>query len=273
MPGPRKLLRLHPAPRAEVDAQGLYLARELHQRGREGAPFVYADFVSSLDGRIALADAVPPELTGGTDLRLLLELQAQADCVITNAGYLRAIAEGRQGDILRIGSVDGTIDLAHWRRRQGLADQPVVVIASASLDFEMPASLAESERTVLIATTRSAPAGRIERWRARGHRVLVAGEGDLVAGRPLVEALGRMGLGSLFLLAGPRMLETMLREGVLARLYLTLVHRLLGGEAIATMIAGPPLGPAGRLRLAALYHDADGPNGVGQWFAEFEAER
>ena len=91
-------------------------------------------------------------------------------------------------------------------------------------------------------------------------------------GGPLTRALGALGHRSMFLLAGPRMLETMLRDRMLSRLYLTIVHRLLGGEAPQTAIAGPELRDTGRLRLQGLYQDAAGPAGVGQWFAAFEPE-
>jgi hypothetical protein len=126
---PERLLRLYPEPRQEVELRGLYLAHELHRRGGPHAPFVYADFVSSLDGRIAVADLVPPELIGGNDLRLLLELQAQADCVITHAGYLRALAEGRLGDILNIGAPGERTCIAAYggrcQRQPGLSDPSV----------------------------------------------------------------------------------------------------------------------------------------------------
>jgi riboflavin biosynthesis pyrimidine reductase len=263
------LLRLHPGPLKEVELRGLYLAQELHRRGSPAAPFVYADFVSSLDGRIAVADRVPAELSSASDLRLLLELLAQADCVITHAGYLRAIATGRLGDILAIGQQEKALDLRQWRAAAGLPEQPTVVVASASLDFPIPPSLAQDTARVLIATGRSAPAGKVAAWRNRGYRVLVAGESS-VAGAPLTRALGELGHRSIFLLAGPHMLETMLRDRMLSRLFLTIVHRVLGGQSIHTLISGPELGGAGRLRLRGLYQDSRGSDGLGQWFAEFE---
>lgn len=265
------VLRLHPGPPQEVDLRGLYLRQELHRQGSPHAPFVYADFVSSLDGRIAVEDAIPPELSGANDLRLLLELQAQADCVITHAGYLRAIAEGRLGDILTVGGQPQTRDLASWRAENGLLPQPAIVVASSTLDFPMPPSIADDTARVLIATTRAAPADKAQSWRERGYQVLALGDGPWVEGKRLADALAELGHRSVFLLAGPRMLETMLRARMLSRLYLTIVHRLIGGEAFHTMISGPPLHDPGRLRLRALYQDSMGA-GVGQWFAEFEPE-
>lgn len=268
---PNRILRLYPGPSQEVELRGLYLRHAPHRQDRSDRPFIYADFVSSLDGRIAVQDAVPPELTGANDLRLLLELQAQADCVITHAGYLRAIAEGRLGDILTVGGQPQTDDLAAWRAQNGLRPQPAIVVASSTLHFPMPPSIADDTARVLIATTRSAPAEKAQSWRERGYQVLVLGDGPWVEGKPLADALAELGHRNLFLLAGPRMLQTMLRDGMLSRLYLTLVHRLIGGEDIQTMISGPLLGGGGRLRLSALHHDPDGPDGAGQWFARFDA--
>jgi riboflavin biosynthesis pyrimidine reductase len=267
-----RLLRLYPGPPQDRALTGTYLAHKLHRLGSAEAPFVYADFVCSLDGRIALeepgtgASHLPTGLISGNDFRLLLELQAQADCLITHGGYLRAIAEGRLDDILQV----GTRDLARWRRDNGLAPQPAVVVASASLDFPIPESLVRAEQRVFIATGAAAPADRIDALRARGYDVIIAGKGQSVEGAPLTQALGRRGFRSLFLLAGPRMLETMLRDGMLSRLYITIAHRILGGEGFHSLISGPELGLAGRLRMISLYYDMAGPGDAGQWFAQFE---
>lgn len=270
-----RVLRLYPGPPQDVPLAGLYLAHKLHTLAGAAAPFVYADFVSSLDGRIALDDPatgashVPAALRSDNDFRLLLELQAQADCVITHGGYLRAIADGRLDDILPVSAPD----LAAWRKANGLPAQPAIVVASASLDFPLPPSLARGAPRVLIATGEAAPAEKLAPFRARGHEVIVAGKGRWVEGGPLTRALAERGFRSIFLLAGPRMLETMLRDGVLSRLYLTMAHIILGGERFHSLISGPALGPAGRLRLAALHYDARQPDGSGQWFAQFEPLR
>jgi hypothetical protein len=66
------------------------------------------------------------------------------------------------------------------------------------------------------------------------------------------------------------MLDTMLRDRQLSRLYLTLRHRLLGGKNFHNMIAGPRLGEAGDLILRTLYYDRGQGYGEGQWFARFE---
>lgn len=272
------MLRLYPGPPQEAVVEGAYLAHALHRLGSAARPFVYADFVSSLDGRIALDEPggdsrLPPALRSANDLRLLLELVAQADCLITHGGYLRAIASGRLDDILQVGVRAGTEDLAQWRKASGLAPQPAVAIASASLDFPLPPSLVKHEQRVMVATGDGAPADKVAAFRAQGCEVFVAGRARYVEGGPLTRELGARGFRSLFLLAGPRMLETMLRDRMLARLYLTVAHCVLGGAPFHTLVAGPELGPAGRLKLQALHYDAAQPDGVGQWFAQFETPR
>ncbi len=272
-----RLLRLHPGPPQEMALAGAYLAHDLASLGSADAPFVYADFVASLDGRIALCDPqsgashVPEALRSAGDFRLLLELQAQADCVITHGGYLRAVAAGGLDDILQVGLREETRDLARWRERRGLGPQPAVAIVSASLDFALPPSLARYRQRVIVATVATAPAEKRERLRAQGCEIILAGNGRWVEAAPLTRALGGLGFRSLFLLAGPRLLEAMLRDGRLDRLYLTLAHRLLGGERFHSLIAGPELGPAGRLRLAALYSATERVEG--EWFALFETLR
>jgi riboflavin biosynthesis pyrimidine reductase len=268
-----RLLRLYPGPPLEMALAGAYLAQDLAALGSAEAPFVYADFVASLDGRIALCDPrsgeshVPEALRSADDFRLLLELEAQAECVITHGGYLRAVAAGRLDDILQVGLGAATGDLAVWRGQHRLQPQPAVAIVSASLDFALPPSLARHGQRVIVATTTTAPAEKRERLVAQGCEVVLTGEGPWVEAAALVHALGARGYRSLFLLAGPRLLEAMLRAGKLDRLYLTLAHRLLGGEQFHSLIGGAELGPAGRLRLATLHAGEEG--GVGEWFAEF----
>lgn len=262
-----RLLRLFPGPPEPAELRGLYLSHRLHEMGTVESPFVYGSFVSSLDGRIALGGAeagyLPDGLTSTADFRLLCELIAQADCLITHGGYFRAVRTGRLDDILQIGRLPATSDLRGWRQAAGLMPQPAIAVASASLDFEIPPSLARNGQSVIVVTGSDAPRHRVEALRGEGAEVVVLPAPGLVQGGALVSILGERGYRSLYLLAGPRMLGTMVRDRRLSRLYLTIVHRLIGGEAYHTMVDSPVLGPAGKLTLSALYQDS------GQWFAEF----
>ena len=271
-----ELIELHPRAGRRRPLRGAYLDDDVLAQGTPEQPFVYANFVSSLDGRIALAErpgeepGLPERLVSGNDFRLFQELQAQADCLVTHAGYLRALAAGRLDDILQVGLGESARDIAGWRAARGLTRQPGIAIVSGSLDFDMPESPSRHDQPVHIIASGDAPAERVERWRARGHEVHSAGPGPVVTGAAVTRLLGERGYRRLYLLTGPRMLATMLADGVLSRLYVTVTHQVLGGESFHTLSSGPALGAAGRLRMRSLLYDAAAPGGTGQWFCSFE---
>jgi riboflavin biosynthesis pyrimidine reductase len=233
---------------------------------------IYGSFVSSLDGRIAV---IGPErensnpldgLSNPVDFRLFQELHAQADCLITHGGYLRALAQRKLGNMLQVRAPD----LVKWRLRNGLSAQPALIVASSTLRFALDPSIAQHGQPLHIATGRKADRTRIDALHHEGRQIIFAGDDHMVAGAPLAEVLGTLGYRTAYLLAGPKMLDTMLRDAKLSRLYLTLRHRLLGGERFHTMLEGSPLGQAGLLRLKTLYLDANAETPDQQLFAQFE---
>jgi riboflavin biosynthesis pyrimidine reductase len=276
---PAQVLELYPHTGTRRSLEGTYLAHDLRTVGTPEAPFVYANFVSSLDGRIAVVEAhtkesyVLEDLTSSHDWRLFQELQAQADCMVTHGGYLRALADRKFEDILQVGVAKQALDIGRWRHEHGLTRQPAIAIVSRTLDFSIPPSLEQHEQPVHIITGNDAPAARVEYWREYGCEVIFGGTGESVQGAPMIRALGDRGYGRLYLLAGPQMLETVLRDRSLSRLYLTVTHQLIGGELFHTLTTGPRLGPAGRLQLHTLYYDTTAPKGTGQWFASFDVRR
>jgi riboflavin biosynthesis pyrimidine reductase len=267
-----EVIPLYPEPGPARPLKGLYLDERLHEQGSAQSPLVYANFVSSLDGRIALIEAdgaesnVLEDLTSSNDFRLFQELQAQADCLVTHGAYLRALAKGGLGNVLQIDNAE----LIAWRKRNSLPEQPTVVVASGSLDFPMPDSIEAHGQPLYIATGEAADPVRVQTLRSQGFKLIFAGSGKMIEGAPLVSALGGLGYKCLYFLAGPHMLDTMLRDRRLSRLYLTLTHRLLGGEQFHTMVPGPPLGQSGHLVLRTLYYDEGPPHRSGQWFAQFD---
>ena len=274
-----QILELYPRSGTTRALNGTYLAHDLQLRGTPDQPFVYANFVSSLDGRIAVVEAgtgesyVLEDLTSSHDWRLFQELQAQADCMVTHGGYLRALAKGKFQDILQVGVTKQALDIGSWRSDHALTRQPAIAIVSRTLDFPVPPSLEHHEQPVHIITSDGAPADRVAFWRERQCEVVFAGAGASVEGAPMIRTLAARGYTRLYLLAGPQMLETVLRDGSLSRLYLTLTHQLIGGELFHTLTAGPRLGRAGKLQLHTLYYDAVAPKGTGQFFASFDVRK
>ncbi|MFA6162146.1 MAG: dihydrofolate reductase family protein [Methylobacter sp.] len=269
----KNLLRLYPDPYEKVSIKGLYLAHELHKLGTTVSPFVYANFLSSLDGRIALEDTaqgtyIPKHITTASDFGLFMELHAQADCLITHGGYMRALGEGRLGNILQVRNKG----LAKWRWNHGLKPQPAIIIASASLNFPIHSSLHEHAQAVYIATGINAAPERIRYWQDLGYPILFTGEDQMVHGALLIHTLSRLGYKTIYLVAGPQMLDTVIREKQLSRLYLTITHQLIGGKDFRTLLTGAMLGPEGNLKLESLYYEQNSPAGSGQFFMQFSLE-
>lgn len=267
------LLRLYPEPCKKASIKGLYLSHQVHKLGTIESPFVYANFLSSLDGRIALEDTaqgtyIPKHITTASDFGLFLELHAQADCIITHGGYMRALSEGHLGNILQVRNKD----LAEWRRTHGLKPQPAVIIASASLAFPLHNSLHEYAQTVYIATGRNSDPDRVRYWQNLGYPILFTGDDKMVHGAPLIHELSGLGYKTIYLVAGPQMLDTVIREKQLSRLYLTLTHQLIGGKDFRTLLTGSMLGSEGNLSLEALYYEQNSPPRSGQFFIHFGLE-
>jgi riboflavin biosynthesis pyrimidine reductase len=149
--------------------------------------------------------------------------------------------------------------------------QPALVVVSRSLDLPPEGLLGGSGRRVIVATTEDADPDRVAALLELGVEVVRAGGGAVDGGR-LAGVLGSRGLGLAYSIAGPEVLHTLLRAGVLRRLYLTTVLRVLAGEGFATLAEGARLDPPADFRLAALYLDAEGPRGVQQLLQVYERE-
>ncbi len=264
--------QLYPLPPQELPLHGLYLGHDVQGLAAERErPLVYANFVASLDGRIAVPGptgsglVVPKQVANSRDWRLFQELAVQADVVLSSGRYLRDYASGHAQEILRVYDDPQFADLAQWRVQHGLSPQPDIAVISASLDFPVPEALLAGGRRVVICTTEQADPRRVRELEAQAGQVVTAGETS-VTGDRLVQALAGLGYGAVYSASGPKVLHLLLAAGVLDRLYLTLANRLLGGDPFSSIVEGPLLAPAVGMRLHTAYHDDAGLDGLGQLF-------
>jgi riboflavin biosynthesis pyrimidine reductase len=123
-----------------------------------------------------------------------------------------------------------------------------------------------------VATGEAADTGKTAALVAQGVRVLGVGAGARMEGRRLVDALARESHRNVAVLGGGEILNALVADNVLDRLYLTLACRLLGGTSFDTLLTGRQLAPAAAFKLAALHYDAEGSDGanVEQLFAIFD---
>lgn len=260
--GKRRLLRLFPQPAEHVALHGLYLSERFAPPQRGASIFVYTNFITSLDGRIALPNpqtrrhSVPRAIANVRDWRLFQELAACADVLVVSGQYVRGRPRVVSSQSFPVSATPDYADLHEWRAARGLAPQPAVVIVTASVELPPLDGLVASGRSVYVATGSATNARNVARVEAEGARMLFAGRGARIEGGRLVEALALEGYRNIAMISGGHVLATLVADGVLDRLYLTLACRLLGGLSFDSLLTGPTLAPAARFALAALHYEA-----------------
>ncbi len=276
----KELLRLFPTPAAPVPLHGLYSSERFAPPTQRSASFVYANFIASLDGRISLPDprtskrAAPPAITNRRDWRLFQELAACADALLTSGRHVRDLANGVSPQSFPVSTKPEYADLVRARVTRGLPAQPAVVIVTASLELPPLLELTDAGRAVYVATGSAADPQRVAHIESQGARVLTVGNGPRVEGGKLIEALAREAHRNIALIGGGEILETLIADDALDRLYLTVACRILGGLAFDTLMTGPALEHAAKFTLKALHYDAAGEErDVEQLFAIFDRGR
>lgn len=193
--------------------------------GFEG-PRVYANFVSSIDGVVALpsVDASPSVISRKSegDRFVMGLLRASADVVLVGAGTLRAEPEHRwTPEFIYPEASDDFRDL---RRELELSPEPrlAVVTSSGDLDSESPAL----ERAMVL-TTRGG-AQRLARGGASPAEVLEVGDDEYLDLRKVIRALRSRGMKMILSEGGPTVIGQLLDLCSLDELFLTISPIVIG---------------------------------------------
>ncbi len=254
------LLKLYPEQKSiglSTDALAAEFLDESLAPSASSAPLIYANLLTSLDGRIALADqsarsgmTTPSSIRSDLDWNLFCHLQAHADVLVTHSGYLRSLESEELGNILNLTSDHSAIK--SFRDRMGLSSAPRVVILSSSLDFNF-SLLTKAEGKVTLLATLQAPQERIETLKAEGFDVVLTDDQQSVSAEAAVAYLHSISARNAYLQTGPAMLHNMLASNLLQRLYLTQDLSFVGGELFKTICEGTSLSPAANMQLRAMY--------------------
>jgi riboflavin biosynthesis pyrimidine reductase len=271
------VLELYPASGHSHALQGLYLGQIPEQPRNAQGPFIYSNFISSLDGRIAVpgpernSHQVPDAIANPRDWRLFQELAAQADLLITSARYFRQAAEQEVQAELPVGSGPEFDDLREWRVQQGLSPQPDIAVFSASLDIPAESIRLYEDRTLYLVTGAMADTEKLRQLLDTSHaQAITCGHNGHVDASMLRATLAELGYRRVYAIAGPAVLHTLIQGNALDRLYHTTAHCLLGGTRFDTFVWGAPLEPAFRMPLRAMYFDPHAPEGAGQTLAIYD---
>jgi len=218
--------RLLPEPPARTDPWEAYA----------DVPGVRVGMVMSVDGSATDAEGWTDGLGGEADFRVFRTLRALADVILVGAGTART---GRLGPA-RLGR--------GLRDRRGGPPAPIAVVSrSLDLDWTLPLFTAAETPTIVVTSRAAAAASRVPGV----VRVVTAGEEDVDL-RAGVQAL-RAEYPRLLCEGGPSLVGSLLKEGLVDELCLSVAPALLGGDHHTRLVSGLPAEVA--LDPAAVYLD------------------
>lgn len=210
-------------------------------------PFVFANFVASVDGKAQL-DGTAAGLGSSVDHALLIRLRALADAVLEGAGTVRA---DRTYEAL-------PPDLVEQRGRKGMAAQPRWAIATRSGVLPLDAAIfRRPELPPIVLISERAPAERLAQLtRAADVITLPDDPPSLVPG--LASMRQRLGIRWLLTEGGPDFLHSLLQQQLVDELFLTLSPKVVGGD-VKTIVEGSVLArPFPSLELISLFeHESE----------------
>jgi riboflavin biosynthesis pyrimidine reductase len=231
---------------------------------RTDRPTIVANFVSTLDGVVAL-DRIGA--SGGREISGAFEpdrfvmglLRATGDAVLVGAGTVRASrSHGWAPAHAHPPSVAG---LAAWRRGLGLTASPATIIVSASGSLQPRHIPAEPGTPVIVVTTHSG-ARRLDALPRQDHvEIASLSSGESIPIANLVSFLDARGFRLVVSEGGPALFGQLLTSGVIDEVFLTLAPQLAGRSAASarlSLVEGAALAPAapwGRLRSVMRSHD------------------
>jgi riboflavin-specific deaminase-like protein len=209
------LQRLFPDPGA-VSAEEAYRDLRLHERAHPDRPYVVANMITTADGRATLQGRTEG-ISSDTDRTLFHSLRAEVDAVMVGTG---TIAIEGYGPLARREAVRAR------RAERGLAEQPVAVTASRSLQLPVEAPLFRDPASHVIVLTNSVREPPPCECRLTVER-LPGEDLDLELGMSALRK--RHDVRALLLEGGPTVLAAMLAAGLVDELFLSVSPLLVGG--------------------------------------------
>jgi 5-amino-6-(5-phosphoribosylamino)uracil reductase len=232
-----ELRRLLPEPGATTVEEAIS-GLVLEERAPEDRPYVAANMVVSADGKASFRGRSGP-LGSDVDRAVFHRLRTQTDAVLVGSGTVRT---ERYGRLVR------DPELRAAREREGRRPDPLACIVTRSLDLPVDIGLLqdpEQETVVLTSSDRdlegAGPGVRLER---------VAPD-ELTFLTVLRRLRSEHEVRSVLCEGGPTVLGSLLAEGAMDELFLTLAPRLAGGGEALTAVEGLPLAELVELDLVS----------------------
>lgn len=230
--------RLAPLDRMWPDAKTALTDDDLVAGLITKTPVLRVNFVSSVDGAVT-HDGRSGGLSDGADKRHFELLRRVCDVVLVGAGTVRAEGYGP----MRVSE-----ESARWRVANGLPEHPVFAIVSGSLNLDPHSAIFTDAPVMPIVFTTKRGADRAALFEGLAD-VVVTGT-DEVHGPTIIASLHERLLLSVLCEGGPHLFGSLLADGAVNELLLTVNPSLEAGDAMR-ITAGELAGPA-HLALASV---------------------
>lgn len=177
---------------------------------------VYANFVGSIDGIVAIGELGPSSsvISGRDpgDRFVMALLRAAADVVLVGAGTFR---EHGGPWTAAVSFPDAAEAFAELRRREGRTPEPSLAIVTASGDLGA-GKHGSLEGTIVLTTEKGS--GALD---GTGAEVIVLGDDAELEGARIVEHLRERGFRRILTEGGPRLMARLVESRVVQELFLT----------------------------------------------------
>ena len=196
-------------------------------------PRVYANFVETIDGVVAMPDVPRSNALvadeSEADRFLMGLLRALADVVVIGSGTALASPKGTW----RAGKVypPAAAAFAELRRRLGKAEHPAIAIVTAGGSFD-PAHPVLEQGAIVLTTVRAAPGLVVP----AASEVVAVSDGDRVDPVAAIAALRARGHEAILSEGGPTLFTSFVAADVVDELFVT-VSPLLAGRAGAPRLS------------------------------------
>jgi diaminohydroxyphosphoribosylaminopyrimidine deaminase/5-amino-6-(5-phosphoribosylamino)uracil reductase len=192
-----------------------------------GRPFVTLKVASTLDGKIATARGESRWITGIAARKLVHQLRARSDAILTGSGTVLA---DNPSLTARTGSAHG--------------HTPLRIVLDPSLRVPLHAKVLRDRKapTLIVTTAAGAAANRAALQKIGAEVLVLPARHGRIQWRALLSELGRRGIASLMIEGGAEVNASALRKGIVDRVLFFLAPRMMGGRDAVGAIGG--LSPA-----------------------------
>ncbi len=255
---PHSFLRLFPTPSEVVPEELIHddLWDCSQDRNSSGRPKVLINMVSSLDGRISV-DGKAGAIGGVADRRLMRILRSRVDAVMFGAGTLRS-------EKISLGV---PLDLSLLRTSRSLPEQPIHIILSGIQEPELDNIVDPiPDRTILFMREgmKTDEEGSSSPIMGEIVEVPVNSQGMVDLHAALAILHREQGVRTLLVEGGPSLNHSLIVQGLVDEIHLTLAPKILGGdtEPPASIVNGPFTNPHAKHELISIYTPCEAPGSL-----------